>query len=173
MEFPVFWKPDGLDSARASYAKVAAAISRFERVVVIANPGDEAKAARRLLPGEAEVLELPHDDAWARDNCPEFALDESGSLCAVDWKFNAWGMKYPNWELDDAVPKRLCDLWGIPRTEAPLVLEGGSVHTNGEGTLLTTAECLLNPNRNPEASKERIEACLKELFGASRVVWLP
>ncbi|MDR1644064.1 MAG: agmatine deiminase family protein, partial [Clostridiales bacterium] len=142
-------------------------------VYMIVNPGSEAECAKKMLPSEINLIEIPHDDAWARDNCPEFALDQSGKLVAIDWKFNAWGWKYPTWKLDDAVPKALCDLWNIERIEAPLFLEGGSVHVNGEGALLATEECLLNPNRNPDRSKLEIKACLLDYFGANKMVWLP
>jgi agmatine/peptidylarginine deiminase len=97
----------------------------------------------------------------------------SCGLAAVNWKFNAWGEKYPDWSLDDAVTENLCALWGIERIDAQIVLEGGSIHTNGAGTLLTTSECLLNPNRNPGLPRNRIEAALARHLGLERVVWLP
>jgi agmatine deiminase len=174
MEYPVFWKNGDLDAARAEYAAVARAIARFEPVYMLANPGEEAASARSLLDGgDVRVAELPHDDAWARDNGPTFVFDEAGDLIAVNWQFNAWGEKYPFWTLDNQVPRRFCDPRDIPVLDAPLVLEGGSIHTNGAGALLTTAECLLNPNRNPGLTQGEIERHLKYFTGADTVLWLP
>ncbi|MDR0904997.1 MAG: agmatine deiminase family protein [Oscillospiraceae bacterium] len=172
MEFPVFWKSGDIAAARRSYAEVARTIACFEPVTMIATP-ENADLARELCGETVEVLPLPHDDAWARDNCPTFVKTSGGALAAINWHFNAWGGKYPTWELDNAVPQRLCDLWGIPRTDAPIVLEGGSIHTNGAGTLLTTSECLLNPNRNPAHTPSEIERVLREHLGLERVIWLP
>jgi agmatine deiminase len=139
---------------------------------MIATP-ENASLARKLCGDAVTVLPLPHDDAWARDNCPTFVKTPDGALAAVDWRFNAWGGKYPTWELDDDVPRRLCEAWSIPRADAPIILEGGSIHTNGAGTLITTSECLLNPNRNPALSQSDIERVLREYLGLSRVIWLP
>jgi agmatine deiminase len=141
---------------------------------MLVNPGEEAASAYGLLDGGGvRVVELPHDDAWARDNGPTFVFDEIGGLTAVNWQFNAWGEKYPFWALDNQVPRRFCDSRDIPVLDAPLVLEGGSIHTNGAGVLLTTAECLLNPNRNPGLTQAEIERHLKHFTGADTVLWLP
>jgi agmatine deiminase len=91
----------------------------------------------------------------------------------LSWDFNAWGNKYANYSLDNLVPEKLCALWNIPLEKPGIVLEGGSVHTNGRGALLVTEECLLNKNRNPRMGKDEIEAVLKRYLGADRVVWLP
>ncbi|MDR1061385.1 MAG: agmatine deiminase family protein [Clostridiales bacterium] len=201
MQWPVYHKNGDIEDMRRCYASVARAIARFEPVAMIARP-DLAEGARRLCGGDAdvEVLPIPHDDAWARDSVATFvrlsaeagAGSEAGvatkagagsggggsdrgrgGIAAVNWKFNAWGEKYPDWALDDAVTERLCSLWGMERIDAPLVLEGGSIHTNGAGVLLTTSECLLNPNRNPGMPRGEIEAALARHLGQERVVWLP
>jgi len=172
MQFPVFQNKCNLELVRQNYAEVASAIAQFEPVTMIVNGGEEAEIAKKLLPSEVELLELPHDDGWARDNQPSFVYDDSGTVTAIDWQFNAWGRKYPHWELDNALPTLLCDNLGIPRVEAQLILEGGSVHTNGAGALISTSECLLNTNRNFGVTQATIESELKRYFGANRVVWL-
>ncbi len=93
-------------------------------------------------------------------------------LLALDWKYNAWGDKYPPYDLDNQIPKGMADFLNIPRVEIPWVLEGGSIDTNGEGVLLTTEACLLNPNRNPELSKDQIERLLKDHLGVDQILWL-
>ncbi|MDR2042973.1 MAG: agmatine deiminase family protein [Clostridium sp.] len=168
MMFPVFWQNGSLAVAREHYLRAAEAIATFEPVTMIANSSETVLARQSGV----DVLELPHDDAWARDICPTFVLD-GGAVTAVNWKFNAWGGKYPKWDLDDDIPRRFCERGKIPLVNAPLVLEGGGIHTNGAGTLLTTAECLLHPNRNPDLSQREIETQLKAFTGADRVVWLP
>jgi agmatine deiminase len=128
---------------------------------------------RRLLPEERiSLLTVPHNDAWLRDNGPTFVRDAGGRLAGINWKFNAWGGKYAPWDLDDAVAPAVLEAYGIRRFDAPLVMEGGSFHTDGEGTLLTTEECLLNPNRNPHLSREQIESCLCGFLGVEKVIWL-
>lgn len=172
MQWPVsevVWG-ENLQAARRAFSRVARAIACFEPLTMIANPG-LAKDARKQCGDKVAVLELPHDDCWVRDNGPTFLKEER--LIAVDWKFNAWGEIYPCFALDDTIPARLCRLWDIPCLEAPLVLEGGSIHSNGRGLILTTEECLLNPNRNPALTKDQIEETLLQYLGARRVIWLP
>lgn len=175
MEWPVpetVWGKR-LHKARAAYAEVARAIREFEPVTVILNPGDEDEAADLLGP-EIDILTIPHDDSWMRDNGPTFVwAGEKRNLSAVHWGFNAWGSKYPKYALDREVPTHLLSGLGIAEQRAPIILEGGSIHTNGAGTLLTTAECLLNPNRNPDFTKESIEEILREYLGVSRILFLP
>jgi agmatine deiminase len=175
MEWPVSgasWG-DGLHAAREAFAGVALAIAGFEPVFMLAARGDFESASEMCGSG-VRVLEIEHDDCWARDNGPTFVFDEtSRSLTGLSWDFNAWGFKYPNYALDAIVPEKLCELWGLPVKRPGIVLEGGSIHTNGRGTLLTTEECLLGENRNPGMSRGGIEAVLKEYLGVDRVIWLP
>jgi len=122
------------------------------------------------------VVEVATDDAWLRDTGPTFLLDGDGGRRGVDWRFNAWGGEegglYPSWERDDRVAHKVLEIEGADRYRAPLVLEGGAIHVDGEGTVLATEECLLNRNRNPDLTRERIEAALREYLGAEKVVWL-
>ena len=149
----------------------AGAIARFEPVTMVTPPAELAGVSMRL-PGGVSALPLAIDDSWMRDNGPTFVVDGEGGLAGIDWMFNAWGRKFERYEADDAVPEALLERSGLRRFRAPFVLEGGSFHVDGEGTLLTTETCLLNPNRNPDLTRERIEALLKEWLGVERIVWL-
>ncbi len=158
--------------ARAEYAEVAEAVASFELVTMIANPGEDARAAREALSAAVEVVELGLDDSWLRDCGPIYTLGEDGERIAVHFRFNAWGGKFPPWDRDAAVGGLIAQELGDPVVDAPLVLEGGSILTDGQGTLLTTEQCLLNPNRNPSLSREQIESALGEHLGVQRIVWL-
>jgi agmatine deiminase len=124
------------------------------------------------LPAGVQVLALPNNDAWVRDTGPTFLLDAKGRRCGVDWRFNAWGGLYADWRRDAALAARVLALEGAPRYRAPLVNEGGAIHSDGDGTLLVTEQCLLNANRNPRLARERIESLLKDYTGARHVIWL-
>jgi agmatine deiminase len=113
-------------------------------------------------------LVIPHSDAWFRDNGPTFVKNAEGQVAGVNWTFNAWGGKYAPWDLDDAVAPQLLAHYSVKTIDAPIVMEGGSLHVDGEGTLLTTEECLLNENR----SREQIEAELMRTLGVEKVIWL-
>lgn len=132
--------------------------------------------ARRILANSIRVVELAHDDAWMRDCGPTFVVNEAGGIRGVDWDFNAWGGYegglYSPWDQDDLVARRVLELEGLDRYKAPMVLEGGSIQVDGEGTCLTTEECLLNPNRNPRLNKADIEGYLQEYLNVDMVVWL-
>jgi agmatine deiminase len=162
---------DGLEDARRGYAEVANAIAEAERLIMIVRP-DCASDARARLSSAVEVWELPHDDSWVRDNAPTVIIDGKGGRLGVNWRFNAWGEKYRPYDADDALASRILERLVIPRVDAPLVLEGGSIHSDGEGTILTTEECLLNPNRNPRLTKSDIENHLRRFLGAQSFVWL-
>jgi agmatine deiminase len=120
-----------------------------------------------------EVVELPIDDSWVRDNGPVFVVADDGRRAGVDFRFNGWGDKFKPYDRDDALPRALLDRLGIERFEAPLVLEGGSIAVDGEGTLITTEQCLLNPNRNPALERADIERLLGEYLGVETVIWMP
>jgi agmatine deiminase len=122
------------------------------------------------------VVELSSNDAWMRDVGPTFVVDDTGGVRGVDWIFNAWGgldggLYFP-WDLDDAVARKVLEIEGCDRYRAPFVLEGGAIHVDGEGTLITTEECVLNRNRNPMHSREEIEALLRRYLGVEAIVWL-
>jgi agmatine deiminase len=163
---------DTLAQAREDYAAVANAIAAFEPVTMIANPGEEAAEARAACTGSVEVVELGLDDSWLRDCGPIYTLGDDGSRVAVHFRFNAWGEKFPPWDRDAAVGAQIAEQLGDSVREADLVLEGGAILTDGEGTLLTTEQCLLNPNRNPELDRGEIEAALREHLGVRTIVWL-
>ena len=135
---------------------------------------EDAGAARGALAGVAgaEVVVVPSDDSWARDTAPTFVTDGRGGLGGVDWRFNAYGGIYEEYGRTRNMAKRILDLLGARRFAAPLVLEGGAVHVDGEGTVLTTAEVVLDPRRNPGLEREEAERLLCEYLGAEKVLWL-
>ncbi|MGD0198433.1 MAG: agmatine deiminase [Solirubrobacteraceae bacterium] len=161
--------------AQAAFAAVASAIAETEPVSVAVSE-DQYEHARELLPAAVRVVEIATDDAWMRDIGPTFVVDEHGERRGVDWQFNAWGGLegglYHPWDRDDRAAQKILEVERAERYRAPLVLEGGSIHVDGQGTVLTTEECLLNPNRNPTLSREQIEDALREYLGAERIIWL-
>ena len=164
-----------MSRARAAYAEVARAIAAFEPVTMLVHP-DDAKEPERLCGKEVEIFPLPIDDSWVRDTGPIFVVRGAGALreiAGTDWRFNGWGGKYEPHADDDRIPKRVLAEWRIPRFAVRVVLEGGSIAVDGEGTLYTTEECLLAQNRNPEFSRGDIEARLRDNLGVSHIVWLP
>lgn len=166
----LIWKENHEQTIQA-YAQVAGAIAAFEPVSIIVSQDTEAEA-RALCGDAASYLCIAHNDAWVRDNGPTFVRDEANRLTGVHWRFNAWGEKYLPCDLDDALAGRLLNMLSVPRIDVPIVLEGGSIHTDGAGTLLTTEQCLLNPNRNPSMTKEQITDVLKQTLGVSKIIWL-
>ena len=166
-----YWQGRAED-ARREWAGVARAVSATEPVIMVCNPGDERSVRDHC--GEAvEVLPIPIDDSWMRDSGPIFVRNDDGEIAAVSFRFNAWGERFPSWANDDAMPAAVASHLGVQRFEAPFVLEGGSILTDGEGTLLTTEMCLLSPNRNPTMTQDEIERGLREYLGVDAVVWLP
>lgn len=169
------WR-DGAKPAQRAYAEVAKAIAAFEPVVMGVSDR-QYENCRAMLPEDIRVVEISSNDAWARDSGPSFLVNDGGSLRACDWTFNAWGgltdgLFFP-WDKDDRVAEKIAELAGADsyRTEG-FVLEGGSFHVDGEGTVLTTEMCLLSKGRNPHLSKAQIEEKLKEYLGADKVLWL-
>lgn len=115
----------------------------------------------------------PTNDAWCRDHGPAFVINRvTGEKAIVDWGYNAWGGKYPPFDLDDVVPTKIAKEFNLKLFTPPIVMEGGSVEFNGKGTILTTTACLLNENRNPHLNKEQIETYLKDYYGQDQVLWL-
>jgi agmatine deiminase len=173
-ERPDNWRLDAAP-AQEAFAAVAAAIAVSEPVSMAVSRA-QLERARSLLPRSVRIVEIETDDAWMRDIGPTFVVDGADGRRGVDWRFNAWGGLegglYSPWDRDDRVAARVLEIEGAGRYRAPIVLEGGAIHSDGEGTVLTTEECLLNPNRNPERSREQIELALREYLGAEQVVWL-
>ena len=161
-----------LAEARQEYAAVARAIAGFEPVTMVARPG-QGDAARELCGEGVEVVELPIDDSWFRDSGPVFVLGPDGERAGVDFRFNSWGSKHSPWDADDRISALLLQRLDVPRIASDMVLEGGSITVDGEGTLITTEQCLLHPNRNPGMTKQQIEAELIAKLGVSKVIWLP
>jgi agmatine deiminase len=165
------WR-ETIPQARADYASVANAIAAFEPVTMITNPGEDARAARAACAAAVEIVELEIDDSWLRDSGPIYAFDEEGERIATHFRFNAWGEKFTPYDRDARVGRLIAEHLGDRVVESELVLEGGSVITDGAGTLLTTEQCLLHPSRNPSLSRLQIEAELRARLGVHRVVWL-
>ena len=163
--------PDGYETACRAYASVAKAISGFEPVTMIARPELAGEAAYLCGPS-VDILPMEHDDAWLRDNGPTFVVSGDGHVAGISWRFNAWGGKFSPWEADALVAARLLSHLKLHCFQAPIVLEGGSIHVDGEGTLLTTEECLLNKNRNPHLSRAEIETVLQQYLGIRKIIWL-
>jgi len=162
-----------IERARATYVEVARAVAAFEPVTMTAN-AEHAGAARSALAGagDCEVVVVPSDDSWARDSAPTFLVDGRGGLGGVDWRFNAYGGIYEEYARTANMARRILDLLGARRFAAPLVLEGGAVHTDGEGTILTTTEVVLDPRRNPGLLPADAERILCDFLGGERVIWL-
>ena len=162
-----------MEQARGDYAAVANAIAAFEPVTMIANPGQDAALARAACTSGVEIVELPLDDSWLRDCGPIYIRDgERGERVAIHFRFNAWGEKFPPWDKDAEVGRLIAEELGDEVREASMVLEGGAVHSDGAGTILTTEQCLLAPTRNPDLSREQIEAALLHHLASERMVWL-
>jgi agmatine deiminase len=173
--------PDAFEHAEPVMARAVAALTGGETVRINVLDEAHARRARTFLEDAAADMtqvvfhDFPTNDAWCRDHGAIFVVRPPGlgrPLAAVDCGFNAWGGKYPPFDLDDAIPRQMAAALDVPRFEAGMILEGGSIDANGAGTLLTTEQCLLNPNRNPGMSRAQIEARLGELFGIREVIWL-
>lgn len=171
---PDNWREEAVP-AQEAFAQVAQAIARFEPVTVGVSKSLRSRA-ESLLGSNIRIVSLESDDAWMRDVGPTFVVDGRGGLRGVDWIFNAWGGHlgglYPSWDLDDAVAATVCEDLGVPRYRADFVLEGGAIHVDGEGTLLTTRQCLLNPNRNLRLTQAEIEKRLSEYLSVDHIIWL-
>ncbi len=174
-ERPDNWRL-GAKPAQAAFAAVATAIAGGGEQLTMAVSERQFDHARGVLPPEVRVVEMTSDDSWMRDVGPSFVVDGDGERRGVDWLFNAWGGKegglYGAWLHDDRVARKVLEVERAGRYRAPLVLEGGSIHVDGEGTVLTTEECLLNHNRNPSLTREQIEEQLRAYLGVEKVLWL-
>ncbi|MBX6320920.1 MAG: agmatine deiminase family protein [Rhodospirillaceae bacterium] len=160
---------DQLGAARQAYAEVAQAIGGFEPVTMVARPKQIAEVS--LVTG-VSALPLPIDDSWLRDNGPTFVRNAAGEVAGVHWRWNAWGGKYAEHERDAEVAQAILDHLKMRRYAASFVLEGGAIHSDGQGTVLTTESVLLNPNRNPGMTKADMEEQLGLFLGARKVIWL-
>ena len=159
-----------MERARTATAEVAQAVARFEPVVMIAKPTD-AEGAKQACGTFAEIFIAPIDDSWARDSGPTFLLGQPAA--GVAWRFNAWGGKYDGYDNDTALAARVLRRAGAEQFAAPIICEGGAIHVDGDGTLITTEQCLLNTNRNPGRARDEIAGVLRGFTGAESVLWLP
>ncbi len=163
---------DRLNDMQRGYVAVARAIAEFEPVTMAAHPA-HASDARHQLGNHAEVIELPIDDAWIRDSGPTFVRRPDGQLAGISWRFNAWGAKHTPWNEDQALAGRLLSHLDIPVCHSWLTCEGGSLCSDGAGTLIVTETSILNPNRNPGVNKALATSELKAMLGVEKVIWLP
>ena len=169
------WR-DGAKPAQQTFARIANAIASVTAVHVAVS-AQQWVNARAQLDEKVELVEMAYNDAWMRDIGPTVLVDDKGRRRGVSWRFNAWGGEfnglYTDWQADDQVAAKVCQNVGIEHYQAPFVLEGGSIHSDGEGTLYTTEECLLSPGRNPRLSKAQLEQHLAAYLGIRKVIWLP
>ena len=163
---------DNLGATQQAYADVANAIAAFEPVVMLSPPRD-VDNARSLCGDNVTVLAVELDDSWSRDIGPNFVINEAGELAASLFHFNSWGKKHAPWGKDAAVGHRIAEYLGIPTFSATIYLEGGGINVDGEGTLLTTEQCVLNANRNPGLGKDEAAQILCGALGTAKVLWLP
>ncbi len=173
---PGSWPFEG-KAAKKVFTQVAEAIAESETLYMMTDP-DYVEEAKRMLSDRIKIFSFRTDDAWARDVGPTFLVNDEQEIRGVDWEFNAWGGEvdglYPNWQQDDQAASFFCRHLGVERYDAhPFVLEGGAIHSDGEGTVIVTEACLLSKGRNPGLSKDEIEQKLKEYLGAEKVIWLP
>ncbi|HEL1761187.1 TPA: agmatine deiminase [Streptococcus suis] len=173
---PGSWPFDG-QGAKKAFSLVIKNIAESEQVYLLVGEAHREEAQSMLGDG-VTYLDIPTNDAWARDTGPTVLVHENGRALSVDWAFNAWGGSYDglyqDYEADDQVASRFSQAIGLPVYDAhPFVLEGGAIHSDGEGTILVTESCLLSPGRNPHLTKDQIEQVLLDTLGAEKVLWLP
>ncbi len=168
---------NGAYAARRAFVKIASAISRSEKLIMLVSSA-QYETARAMLPPEVRVVECSSDDAWARDTAPTFVKNMDGEVRGIDWGFNAWGGLYDGlyfpWDRDNHIARKVCDLMDVDCYDCrDFILEGGSIHSDGEGTIMATESCLLSEGRNPNLTKAQIEEKLCLCLGAEKVIWLP
>ncbi len=169
------WR-NGAKPAQATFVEVAKAISEVTPVTMTVSAA-QYDNARSRLPDAVRVVEMSTDDSWMRDIGPTYVVNGKGERRGVQWEFNAWGgfvdgLYWP-WNRDNEVAGKICNIHRDDSYKAGFILEGGSIHTDGDGTLYTNEECLLHPSRNPDMTKEDIEQALKDHLGIEKVIWLP
>lgn len=170
---PQNWKSFdiSLDDVRGQWADVANRLSEYEPVLMIVDP-KERRHAKKLLNSDIEVVELPVNDGWSRDSGPMFVVNGNGQRRVAGFTFNGWGAKFPPYKDDALLKARLCKHLDISMYPIDLVLEAGAVAVDGEGTVITTEQCLLNENRNATSGKLGVEKTLNDSLGTKKVIWL-
>jgi len=175
-ERPDNWR-NGAKPAQQVFAEVANTIGKYEPITMVVSKNQYVNA-RGMLKDYVRVVEMSNDDSWMRDCGATFLVDNKGNLRAVDWSFNAWGglvdgLYFP-WDSDDKIAQKMCELENADRYRLDdFVLEGGSIHVDGEGTVMVTEECLLSEGRNPHMTKEEIGEKLCEYLNCEKVLWIP
>ncbi len=170
--------PGSFDRVMPTFRRIVETLIQSEPVCINVCNGAHEAEARAVLDGLAEqecitYYEIPTNEPWCRDHGPIFLTrPEDPRLIIVDWGHNAWGGKYPPFELDDVVPTRIGAVLNLPVYHPPMILEGGSIDVNGAGACLTTESCLLNPNRNPNLSREQVEQMMRDYLGVRHILWL-
>lgn len=173
---PITW-PDRVPQAQEVFSRMIEALTPHEKVHLLVNDANAESQAREKLAekkvqhANLHIHQIPTVDSWIRDYGPNFLKGETGRAYNR-WIFNAWGGKYESLMRDDGIPARLSHLIELPMFEPGIVMEGGSIDVNGRGCVLTTEQCLLNRNRNPNLSKDAIESYLKDYLGVTKVLWL-
>lgn len=172
--------PGKIDSIYPNYSKFVKELARGEQVCINVNDEVMRNFASEWLTkcgvpmDKVSFFINPTNDAWCRDHGPAFLINEKADekKVIVDWNYNAWGGKYPPFDLDDVVPTRIAQQLGLPVYHPGIVMEGGSVEFNGKGTVLTSECCLLNENRNPHLTRDQIEKFLVDFYGVNHVLWV-
>ncbi|WP_026660222.1 agmatine deiminase [Butyrivibrio sp. AC2005] len=169
--------------AQKAFCSIFKEIIKSEKLYILVAQKDMENARAFIKENVPEfekinIIEMDSDDSWARDVGPTFVRNENGDIRGIDWEFNAWGGEYDglysSWDKDDKIASEFCSVLNVNKYDAhPFVLEGGSIHSDGEGTIMVTESCLLSKGRNPGLSKSEIEEKLKEYLGAEKVLWLP
>lgn len=172
--------PGKINAIYPSYVKFIKELIKGERVKInVVDAAMQQQATDWMTRFDVDLAKVdffihPTNDAWCRDHGPAFLINPSAhpQKVIVDWGYNAWGNKYPPYDLDDVIPTRIAEHYGLPVWHPGIVMEGGSVEFNGKGTLLTSTACLLNPNRNPHLNQEQIEKYLRDYYGVEQILWV-
>jgi agmatine deiminase len=169
--------PESFDRVLPALRAMVEVLIESEQICInVCNGAHEAEARsvlRRLPMERITFYRVPTDEPWCRDHGPIFLIrDREPKLAVVDWDYNAWGNKYPPFDLDEVVPTRVAEILKLPVFYPRMILEGGSIDVNGSGALLTTESCLLNKNRNPDLSRDEIERRLRDYLGVRDILWL-
>src|SRR5688572_21478418 len=175
---PATW-PDHFEPVPGEFALFVRMLGEYEPVNILAGGKGILEQARSLVGDLKNVTlhDIPTNDAWCRDHGPTFLSaspapsPQPPAPALIDWEYNAWGGKYPPFDLDNQVPRKIAELQGRRRFVPGIILEGGAIDGNGRGTILTTESCLLNPNRNPQLSREQVEGYLRDYLGAKTILW--
>lgn len=170
--------PDNLEAAQSEFISFIRTIAASQPVSLMASGAPRAIAEQKLssipasIRNNITIIDIPTNDAWARDYAPTMVDNKQGGLAAIDWNYNAWGEKYPPFDKDQDVARRVSEHLGIPRQSPDICLEGGAIEVNDSGILLSTRSCALDPNRNPNLTIAQIETTLHQCLGTTHLIWI-